>query len=237
MLTIKALYTSLHSISVKLKSSQALIKPIKHRMIISDKKQFIFVHIPKTAGSSIQSALSEYQIEKPRSKASRLLRHFNLPNDYHQFRFTLHSTLTDAQRKMPSAVFQQFKKVAFVRNPWDRMVSSYAYKIHGTAEKKRSRDDDFETFLHAEFKRKKIQQCEYLQNVDGEIDCDFIGRFETLADDYQRLGEILDIKLPTLPTLNKSKSRSDYRNYYNDNTKSLIQKHYQNDIDIFGYHF
>ena len=206
-------------------------------MIISDQKQFIFVHIPKTAGSSIQSALSEYGIEKPRSKTSRLLRHFNLPNDYQQFRFTLHSTLADAQKKMPNDVFQRYKKVAFVRNPWDRMVSSYAYKIHGTKDKKRTRDDDFETFLQTEFKRKKIQQVEYLQNSGGKLECDFIGRFENLAEDYQKLGEVLGIELPALPTLNKSKGRSDYRDYYNDATKALIAKHYQDDIDFFEYAF
>jgi len=48
-------------------------------MIISDKKRFIFVHIPKTAGSSIKSALSPYSIEKPHSRRSWILRHFNLP--------------------------------------------------------------------------------------------------------------------------------------------------------------
>lgn len=206
-------------------------------MIISDQKQFIFVHIPKTAGSSIQSALSVYAMEKPNSKTSRLLRHFNLPNDYQRFRFTLHSTLRDVQKKMPDHTFQQYKKVAFVRNPWDRMVSSFAYKIHGTSEKTRTRDDDFETFLHNEFKRKKRQQIEYLQNADGKLDCDFIGRFESLSEDYLTLGEVLNIELPTLPTLNKSKDRSDYRNYYNDTTKKLIQEYYQEDIEMFGYLF
>jgi len=206
-------------------------------MIISDKKRFIFVHIPKTAGSSIQSALSPYSIEKPHSHWSRILRHFNLPNHYQDFRFTLHSTLKEAQIKMPDDTFQQYKKVAFVRNPWDRMVSSYAYKIHGTKDKERTRNDDFETFLQAEFRRKKSQQVEYLQNTDGKLDCDFIGRFESLIKDYQTLGEVLDIQLPTLPTLNKSRGRRDYREYYNDASKALVARHYQDDIDLFEYTF
>lgn len=206
-------------------------------MIISDKQQFIFVHIPKTAGSSIQSALSSYAIENPRSRWSRVLKHFNLPKDYQRFRFTLHSSLSDVQQKMPADTFANYKKVAFVRNPWDRMVSSYAYKIHGTKDKKRSRNDDFETFLHSEFKRHKKPQIDYLKNRDGKLDCDFIGHFESLNNDYQKLGKLLDIELPPLPALNKSKSRSNYRDYYNETTKKLIQQHYQEDIDTFGYTF
>ena len=73
--------------------------------------------------------------------------------------------------------------------------------------------------------------------MNGELDIDFIGRFESLADDYHTLGEQLGTTLPALPALNVSKGRGDYRDLYNDRTRQLVAQHYQDDIDLFEYTF
>lgn len=207
-------------------------------MIISDQYKFIFVHIPKTAGSSLRSVLSLYANATPSSTLSRLLKHINLPKNYQQFRFNLHSTLLDVQLKMPAQTFEQYQKIAFVRNPWDRMVSSYAFKVNGTDEKKRNCNDSFEIFINTETRNnKKRQQVDYLRDINGKLNCEFIGRYESLEQDYRTLEDFLGIKLPSLPVLNKSKGRGNYRSFYNEETKALIAQYYQEDINEFGYTF
>ena len=114
-------------------------------MLISDSHQFIFIHVPKTAGTSIRNALAPYALSRPSGKIASLLKHINLPRDYRKFRFGTHCTLAKVEQKLPTEVFQNYKKIAFVRNPWDRLVSMYAYRILGTD------DIDVSTFSRTNF--------------------------------------------------------------------------------------
>lgn len=138
---------------------------------------------------------------------------------------------------MPESVYSDYKKIAFVRNPWDRLVSNFAYKVHGTKDKSRTRNDSFEEFIEYELQRKNRRQIDYLKNTDGELDCNFIGRFESLATDYQSLKEAVGIDLPPLATKNASKRQASYRDYYTQHTRDLVSSHYQEDIEVFGYSF
>lgn len=206
-------------------------------MLISDTKEFIFIHIPKTAGTSIRSELQAFSLKRPNSNLARFLKKFSLPRDYRKFRFNLHATLQDAQNKLPIDLFEGYRKVAFVRNPYDRMVSNYAYKINGTAEKKRKRNDTFEEFVIKCCSGYGMRQVDYLFNREGGIECDFIGRFENITVDYENVQSFLSIDLPPLPQKNVSKKEGSYRDYYTDKTKDLVSKYYQKDIEEFGYEF
>ena len=206
-------------------------------MLISDTDKFIFIHIPKTAGSSIRSLLQSKALETPNSRMSRLLKNFNLPSDYQKFRFRFHYTLLEAEKKLPNNVFDSYKKIAFVRNPWDRVVSNYAYKVHGTSNKERNRNDSFEEFILSEITRKKRLQSDYIVDSTGKVACDFIGHFESLEEDYERMQTFLEVKLPALKKLNSSKRRESYRDYYTERTKALVAKYYEKDIELFKYQF
>ena len=206
-------------------------------MLISDSNEFIFIHIPKTAGTSIRSALQPYSLQTPSSRLARILKRFDLPKDYQKFRFNLHATLQKAQSKLPPELYGGYKKIAFVRNPYDRMVSNYAYKVHGTADKNRKRNDSFEEFVLQCCSGKDLIQTDYLTDLKGNLDCDFIGRFESLSEDYSRMQEILGIELTPLAKKNNSKRKGSYHDYYTDKTRDIVAKYYQKDIDNFGYEF
>jgi len=108
---------------------------------------------------------------------------------------------------MPSEVFDSYKKIAFVRNPWDRMVSNFEFKTKGTDIIARNSNDSFEDFIRAQFKSKKTVQ------------------------------EMIGIEPVALPTLNASKRAKAYQDYYTLETKELVANYYQKDIDSFGYTF
>lgn len=65
---------------------------------------------------------------------------------------------------------------------------------------------------------------------------DFIGRFENLANDYMRIQELLSV-YKTLPRLNTSEGRRDYRDYYDEETRRLVTSMYREDLELFDYRF
>jgi len=67
---------------------------------------------------------------------------------------------------------------------------------------------------------------------------DFIGRFETLQKDYEKILELLKLPEVKLPIVNQNHQRQrDYRSYYNEETKNIISEHLKEDIELFGYSF
>jgi hypothetical protein len=64
---------------------------------------------------------------------------------------------------------------------------------------------------------------------------DFIGRYERLTQDFQHICDVLELDT-ALPHKNPS-SRRDYRTYYNEKSRRLVEEHFKEDIDFFGYTF
>src|SRR5204862_2265949 len=93
--------------------------------MISFQKCFLFVHIPKTAGNSIQSVLRDYwedQLIALRNEQDGVER-FGLRNP--KYKLKKHSTLADYRVALGEMEFDNLYKFTSVRNPWDRMISLY----------------------------------------------------------------------------------------------------------------
>jgi len=71
----------------------------------------------------------------------------------------------------------------------------------------------------------------------GVIEYDFIGRFERLAQDYDRLINLSGLELPPLSHRLKTQAPDEYRNLYDDYSRELIARRYARDIELFGYEF
>lgn len=137
------------------------------------------------------------------------------------------------------AVFDAYFKFAFVRNPWDKAVSQYAYM------KKRpdlrtflgmEEDDSFKRYLELTKLRKHVQweaQWMFLFDDDGKQLVDYIGRFEHLAEDAAKVFDILGIQAE-VPHLNVS-GRSAMETYYDSESAAMVAEMYRADIDLFGY--
>jgi hypothetical protein len=193
----------------------------------------IFIHIPKCAGSSMEAC-------PPWNKGSG------------------HKTLQSFSKIKN---FSSYYKWCFVRNPWDRAVSAW----DTCPEIKREGVDTFKKFIEALYiGRHQIQNLPYIQwtknscqkipnlpvqrihflpmlpmiKVDGVVKIDYIGRFENLKKDWDRLtSRVFNFEKMKLPKHNMRNKKKPYQEFY---TKDLINKVgeiYREDIDFFDYKY
>jgi hypothetical protein len=131
---------------------------------------------------------------------------------------------------------------SFVRNPWDRLVSTYTNKIinkhHGGIGNDWSKLTSFKDFIL------KIEKSD-ITNVDRHIrslhtffpeDIDFIGKLENFQQDFDIICDKIGIPKQKLPHNNKTKHKH-YTEYYNDETRQIVAEKYAKDIEYFGYKF
>jgi hypothetical protein len=200
--------------------------------MISFQKRFLFVHIPKTAGNSIQSILRDYsedELVALRGEQDGIER-FGLRNP--NYKIKKHSTLAEYRAALGEERFRGLYKFTCVRNPWDRMVSYYF-----TPTKR------VEAWNRKEFRKaisNALSAADYLQLDKGEDDpfgkLDYIMRFENLADDFRVVCTTLEIAAPPLPQYNRS-TREHYSKYYNDELRELVRERFASEIERFGYTF
>jgi len=210
-------------------------------MILSYSSGFIFIHIEKAAGSSIQQALLPHASVPPNSRLRRRLAWFGPLNRigglYRAVQFQEHVTANEVKRCLPPAVYDSLFKFAFVRNPWDRLVSRYAHLLRSTDRRRHgfiSKLDKFEDFLKWEIQRGSAQHP-YVTDARGNQIVDFIGHYERLAEDFAKACARLKIQAE-LPHANVSEHR-DYRSYYTPETREFVAKEFRRDIEMFHYNF
>lgn len=200
--------------------------------MISLQKRFLFVHIPKTGGNSIQSVLRHYSEDEIVSLTPRQdsIERFEVRN--RNYNIKKHSTLAEYQAVLGEEQFRGLYKFACARNPWDRMVSRYFSP--GRAATKWDR----EAFKGLLLKTKSV--ADYVRLEEGEDDpfanVDRVMRFETLAEDFRSVCADLDIPFAALPKYNRS-SRDHYSRYYDNELRALVGERFAIEIARFGYTF
>jgi len=198
--------------------------------MISHPLRCIFVHIQKTGGSSVRQALHMAQHDA----------------DKHRFASELRAGYGEA-------CWRSYFKFAFVRNPWDRLVSWWRMiernaatgrPMNGFQRFVLSRADSFEEFLthcdaeypdHDGSKWIFRNQVDYISDADGII-VDFVGRFERLQADFAVVCSRLGVPTAAMPHLNRSGHRH-YSEYYSQATSALVAARFARDIAAFGYSF
>lgn len=210
-------------------------------MTFSQQPPFLFVHIDKAAGSSIALALQPMKTRQPASRWRRRLVWLGALNrlgSYRSLQFPAHAYASAAQRCLPPDVYAGLFKFAFVRNPWDRLVSRYAYLLKNEKHPRHSfvkKMGGFDDYVAWEVRRGKFFQHTYVTDSSGKLIVDFIGHYERLSEDFATVCERLGMNVE-LPRANASSHR-DYRTYYSDATRELVKNYFQRDIEMFGYDF
>lgn len=205
-------------------------------MLRSKKYKFLFIHIPKSAGTSIHFALKPFSDPFALKFITSPLKKIGLPINFGPSPLDSHSTAHQI-KKLFGKDFHNYYKFAFVRNPWERICSSYFYIL------KDKRHPAYHQTLNTkdinEFISKKIyiekSQTEYIFDQDGNKLVDFIGRYENLESDFSQVLNHLKIQT-CLKKLNSNKYNN-YKDLLNEESIELINNRYENDISKFKYNF
>jgi hypothetical protein len=215
---------------------------------VSHELRCVFVHVPKTGGTSIECALGlrgRSRREDRRALYGRIesdvLKQRGFVSGYLQ-----HLTAADLRALAPAGSFSGYFSFAIVRNPWDRLVSSFVNKDPHLSRQARAvgvelEGLEFEDYVDAtgELRHAHLQpQWEYLMDSDGKRLVDFVGRFESLQDSFREICRRLGIRRQ-LPHAKKSQRResSDFRDYYTEAARKAVGERYARDIALFGYEF
>jgi hypothetical protein len=148
----------------------------------------------------------------------------------------------------PRGQWDDYYKFAFVRNPWDRLVSCWADKIK-TQEKLLGIDrklslelsdvSTFGNFVRKVVARINLRECDSHFKLQRRMipykRLDFIGRFENLQEDFEIVYNHIGVPC-SLPHYNKSEHKH-YTKYYDDETQAIVADRYSSDTEIFGYEF
>ena len=207
-------------------------------MLISDSHQFVFVHVRKAAGTSLRHILEQVSLAKNNQLWYKMLSRNGFKVDYHKHSFRKHSALIEAEKSMPEGVFENYFKFAFVRNPWDRLVSEFEYiKTQNTHSRyKKLSQMTFEQYIEFQGKRASAHQFNVLSNKKGELGLDYVGKFERLDESLVYISEKINLDCSQIPHINKIK-RQPFQSYYNDATAERVSELWVKDIEVFDYQF
>ena len=202
-----------------------------HANYYIEKHNLLFLNILKVASSTLWSVAAQLH-DNFETEDSKQVRQYKLP----------------AIRSSKMHLHPEVRKVAFVRNPFDRLVSAYQQKILGNNQNFIRRNkldpklsfDAFANFVcstqdHNADRHFRFQ-FSYLYNYPGECIVNFLGRLENFHTDINRLIQQYQLPDINIPHWNKT-GKTDYRTFYTKALRTKVEKRYALDLECLDYSF
>lgn len=196
--------------------------------MIFHKSQSIFLHIPKTGGTSIEKALFK-KIPDPYTFDSHLM--FGLVD----LQYSQHFNIANISKYSPVNIDKYFI-FTFVRNTWDRLVSAYRYLYQ---------KQEFGPFIKSrceELQHNRLSQTDhfntqmvFIKNDAGCVVPNFIGYFDNLQKDFDEVCDKIGVSKTILPQINKSYNSKPYQKYYDNYLSGLVKETYKEEIEFFDF--
>ena len=213
-------------------------------MIISHSKKFIFVHIQKNAGTSITRYLDEYLTYRDIVLGCTEFGENIQPFFRKKYNLNKHSYSKQIKAVTGDEVWNNYFSFSFVRNPWSRMVSLYTWcrknKFKYDICQDALNSENFSEFIRGKCFAKLPQQVDYFTDYQGKIIVNFVGKQESIQDDFEYVCNQISVPYPDMlkNKYNQSNPKQDYRKYYaSDQDIELVAKKFAPDIDTFDYQF
>jgi hypothetical protein len=204
-------------------------------MIVSTNPKFIFLHIPKTAGTSIEEALYEFH-------------DFDYSDD-------VHIDLMNYYDELPRKEFESFYKFTVIRNPFNLIYSTWAYYVrnneipiefnewikwryHGSFSDMKDRIEyGNEGILRSGYYINRYPQTLWCVDREGNFIIDHFISFCELEKGFKEVVDHLNIGEIYLTHTNRNTIDTGmrYLSFYNEESIKIVKEVFKIDMEIFGY--
>ncbi len=215
---------------------------INKNILIEDFKS-IYFFIPKNGCTSFKTAIFNFVGDK------------DFEDTVHKFDFPF------VQFEQLNTDYTDYFKFAFVRNPWNRIVSCFKGKIRSSDVTNKNfkngvariflkygqlfyGDMPFDKFVdavcsipHSKANPHFISQLYRLTDNAGNILPNYIGRLENVKTAIDEIYQTTGLSLSNMGHENKSRISDSYIKYYDEHLKEKVREKFAGDIEIFGYEF
>jgi len=203
-------------------------------MIISHKNKVIYIRLQKVASTSFEAAFSKYcgpkdiitRLGKPHDQLREDLGYASEQNVGKKEKkkkrmFHQHIPANKIKGLIPADVWNNYLKIATIRNPYDWIISQY-YGIHLHYEKNRDRFNHkgkltFEEFVVGRINR-IIRKLYAPIHIKGKSVIDFYIRYEHLTEDIKQLETKIDC-----PGLSETMQRFSFNSKFRPKKASLAE--------------
>lgn len=191
----------------------------RYDLTISHSYKFIWFRVPKVGTQTILNRLADDKVKLD----------VDSPYGVHYF----------------PKLYKDYFKFAFVRNPWDRIVSAWHNKVvdrnfykfdEGLHRDLQSFPNFIDWVESLDIEKADIHLRPQSSMIDLE-NCDYLGRMETFEQDLEDVFQRLDLPNKSRKIINLTAGRKSYQEYYNDDLMQRVEKIYSKDIQIFGYRY
>lgn len=182
--------------------------------MILKKEKIIFIHVPRTSGTSIEQFL---------------LKNRPVPDGIKHLR------ASQLHKMIGPAAWNEYFKFSVIRNPWDKVISHYHQPYYGSINSLSG--NNLKSFLQ----KYKPAPWEHGWQCSDFIDkdLDLIIRFEDRDAGLKKLesqaGVYVDKNVHHKAT--SQRRTREYKDYYDDETREIVAHRYKDDIERFGYTF
>ena len=215
-------------------------------MVICDEPPFLFIHVPKAAGTSIAGAFAHVDLmraaKKHKDPAARQtwIEAKELPDAV--LDLPIHVTAETVRETLGQERFESLFRFAVVRNPWDMELSWYTYNVQTETaphHKKVTSYTDFNDYVrrHLDEHGRLLApgpQAKYVQDEHRKIIVDRVLRYESLTEDFAAVIEHLGFDNIVLDQFNQS-YHPPWPEAYTADTFDLVRDLVRPDIEAFGY--
>lgn len=203
-------------------------------------KNFIFIHITKTAGSSFNDFFKKHLGEHDYLFNGSVNHEVNYFVGFAQNQAMEHLNIHQFYKILGKEKFNQCFKFSFIRNPFDRLVSTYHWnKINPFVSKDYQnyfKQCSFEQYVLEDKVQFPSPQHYWICDKNKKLLVNYIGRYENLIEDFKKICQQFSLPFDSLPHTYKTE-REAYQDYYTPAIINKVQQFYKDDLELFDYKF